>query len=62
MLDGDRAGQAGTQDAAARLIRRGSLHRVALAPGGQPDQMSNEEIRQALKEVITVEKPFTQSA
>lgn len=48
MLDGDPAGQAGACAAAERLTVRCSVHRVALAPGMQPDQMSNEEIRQAL--------------
>lgn len=62
MLDGDPAGQAGTHDAAARLVPRCSVHRVILAPGRQPDEMSNEEIRQALRDVSTNEKPFTQNA
>ncbi len=51
MLDGDPAGQAGARDAAARLMRRCSVHRVILAPGRQPDEMSNEEIRQALRQM-----------
>lgn len=50
MLDGDPAGQAGACDAAARLARRRSVQRVLLAPGRQPDQMSDEEIRQALRD------------
>jgi DNA primase len=62
MLDGDPAGQAGTRDAAARLMRRCSVYRVILARGRQPDQMSNEEIRQALRDLSTNEKPFTQNA
>ena len=62
MLDGDPAGQAGTHDAAARLMRRCSVHRVILAQGRQPDGMSNEEIRQALRDVSANEKPFTQNA
>jgi DNA primase len=61
MLDGDPAGQAGTHDAAARLARRGSVHQVLLAPGRQPDQMSDEEIRQALRSVSKNGKPFTQT-
>jgi len=61
MLDGDPAGQAGMHDAAARLVSRCSVHRVILAPGRQPDEMSNEEIRQALRDVSTNEKPFTQN-
>jgi len=48
MLDGDPAGQAGQHDAAAKLVPRCWVHRVILAPGRQPDEMSNEEIRQAL--------------
>lgn len=47
MLDGDPAGQAGACDAASRLARRRSVRHVILAPGRQPDQMSEEEIRQA---------------
>lgn len=62
MLDGDPAGQAGTHDAATRLMRRCSVRRVILAPGRQPDEMSNEEIRQALTDVSINEKPFTQNA
>jgi DNA primase len=61
MLDGDSAGQAGARDAAARLARR-SVRQVILAPERQPDQMSDEEIRQALRDVSTKEKPFTQHA
>src|SRR5207249_3181024 len=59
MLDGDPSGRAGTHHAAARLMRRCSVHQVLLAPGRQPDGMSNEEIRQALRDVSTNEKPFT---
>ena len=62
MLDGDPAGQAGTHNAAARLMRRCSVHRATLMPGRQPDGMSNEEIRQALTAVGTNEKPFTQNS
>jgi DNA primase len=62
MLDGDPAGQAGMQDAAAKLLRRASVHQVVLPSGTQPDQMSKEKISQALGEVSTTEKPFTQSA
>jgi DNA primase len=62
MLDGDSAGQAGACDAAARLARRRSVRQVTLAPGTQPDQMSSEEIRQALSDVSKNEKPFTQNA
>jgi DNA primase len=61
MLDGDPAGQAGARDAVARLARRRSVHQVLLAPGRQPDQMSDEEIRQALRSVSKNEKPFTQN-
>ena len=62
MLDGDSAGQAGACDAAARLARRCSVRQVILAPGRQPDQMSDQEIRQALSDVSKNEKPFTQNA
>ena len=64
LLDGDPAGQAGTHDAAARLTRHYSVRRVILEPGRQPDEMSNEEIRQALRlrDMNTNEKPFTQNA
>jgi DNA primase len=50
MLDGDSAGQAGACDAGARLARRRSVRQVILAPGRQPDQLSDEEIRQALRD------------
>jgi DNA primase len=60
MLDGDSAGQAGARDAASRLARCRSVRQVVLAPGRQPDQMSDEEIRQALGDVN--QKPFTQNA
>ncbi len=59
MLDGDSAGQAGACDAASRLAARCSVRQVILAPGRQPDQMSDGEIRQALRDVT--EKPFTQN-
>lgn len=62
MLDGDPAGQAGARDAAARLTRSRSVRQLILAPGRQPDQMSDEEIRQALSDVSMNEKPFTQNA
>jgi DNA primase len=62
MLDGDPAGQAGARDATARLAARSSVRQLILAPGRQPDAMSDEEIRQALKDVSTNEKPFTQNA
>lgn len=52
MLDGDPAGQAGMHAATAALSRRCSVHQVVLALGTQPDQMSEEEIRDALREVI----------
>jgi DNA primase len=62
MLDGDSAGQAGARDAAARLARRSAVRQIILAPGRQPDQMSAEEIRQALRDVSMNEKPLTQTA
>ncbi len=62
MLDGDSAGQEGACDAAARLARHRSVRHVIVAPGRQPDQMSDEEIRQALRDVSKNEKPFTQNA
>jgi len=63
MLDGDPAGWAGTHDAAARLMgRRCTVQRILLAPGRQADEMSSEEIGQALRDVSTNEKPFTQKA
>ena len=62
MLDGDPAGREGTRDAASRLIGRSSVQRIMLAPGRQPDEMSSEEIGQALRDVTTNEKPFTQKA
>ena len=60
MLDGDSSGQAGAGDAAARLGRR-SVRQIILAPGRQPDRMSDEEIGQALRDVSKNEKPFTQT-
>jgi DNA primase len=60
MLDGDPAGQAGACDAASRLGARSSVRQVVLAPGRQPDQISDKEIRQALRDVN--QKPFTQNA
>jgi DNA primase len=44
MLDGDAAGRAGSKAAAERLSTRCHVHEVALEPGQQPDQMSNEEL------------------
>jgi DNA primase len=51
MLDGDPAGQAGARTAAASLAARCSVRQVTLAPGRQPDQMSDEEIRQVLRQM-----------
>jgi DNA primase len=62
MLDGDSAGQTGACDATARLTQRCSVRQVILSPGRQPDRMSDEEIRRALKDVSMNEKPFTQNA
>jgi hypothetical protein len=44
MLDGDEAGRRASQQLAARLSGRVSLTRVVVPSGGQPDQLSNEEI------------------
>jgi DNA primase len=51
MLDGDEAGQAASCAAAQRLAKRGSVHQALVAPGRQPDQMSNDEIRRALEQM-----------
>lgn len=50
MFDGDSAGQAGACAAGARLARHRSVRQVILAPGRQPDHLSDEEIRQALRD------------
>ena len=44
MLDGDEAGRRASQQLAARLSGRVSLTRVVVPSGGQPDQLSNEDI------------------
>ena len=44
MLDGDEAGRRASQQLVARLSGRVSLTRVVVPSGGQPDQLSNEEI------------------
>ena len=44
MLDGDEAGRRASQQLAARLSGRVSLTRVVVPSGGQPDQLSSEEI------------------
>ena len=61
MLDGDPAGREGTRDAASRLIGHSSVQRIMLAPGRQPDEMSSDEIGQALRDVTTNEKFYTKS-
>jgi DNA primase len=48
MLDGDQAGWTASHAAAQRLAGRCSVFQVMVAPGRQPDQMSDEEIRQIL--------------
>jgi DNA primase len=48
MLDGDQAGRMASHAAAQRLVGRCSTYQVLVAPGGQPDQMSDDEIRQTL--------------
>ena len=56
VLDGDPAGREGTRDAASRLIGHSSVQRIMLAPGRQPDEMSSEEIGQALRDVSYEQK------
>jgi DNA primase len=48
MLDGDQAGRTASHAAAQRLAGRCSLCQVLVAPERQPDQMSDDEIRQIL--------------
>jgi DNA primase len=48
MLDGDQAGRTASHAAAQRLAGRCAVRQVMVAPGRQPDQMSDEEIRQIL--------------
>ena len=48
MLDGDQAGQTASHAAAQRLAGQCSVCQVTVAPGRQPDQMSDDEIRQIL--------------
>ena len=48
MLDGDPAGRTANHAAAQRLAGRCSLCQIILAPGRQPDQMSDEEIHEVL--------------
>ena len=48
MLDGDAAGRTASCAAAQRLASRCSVNQVMLAPGRQPDEMSNDEIRRVL--------------
>jgi DNA primase len=49
MLDGDEAGQKGTDEIMLRLGRRIWAKAVTLPAGKQPDQMSREEIQWLLK-------------
>lgn len=48
MLDGDRAGRTASRAATQRLATRCSVHQILIGPGRQPDQMSQDEIRQIL--------------
>ena len=48
MLDGDQAGRAASHAAAQRLARQCSVDQITVASGRQPDQMSQDEIRQVL--------------
>ena len=48
MLDGDQAGRTASHAAAQRLAGQCSVCQVTVAPGRQPDQMSDDEIRQIL--------------
>jgi DNA primase len=48
MLDGDPAGRTASHAAAQRLARRCSVHQILIGSGRQPDQMSEDEIRQIL--------------
>ncbi|MCP5115803.1 MAG: toprim domain-containing protein [bacterium] len=48
MLDGDATGQKASRRVAAQLRSQCSVQQLALAPGTQPDQMSEEEICHAL--------------
>jgi DNA primase len=49
MLDGDEAGQRGTDEILLRLGRKVWTKAVTVPEGKQPDQMSNEEIQELLK-------------
>jgi DNA primase len=51
MLDGDAAGRMASHAAAQRLASRCSIHEVMVAPGRQPDQMSDGEIRRTLEQM-----------
>ncbi len=51
MLDGDAAGRTASRAAAQRLASRCSVQQVMVALGRQPDQMSDDEIRQALEQM-----------
>jgi len=48
MLDGDSAGRTASHAAAQRLAGRCSVRQIRLAPGRQPDQMSDNEIHEIL--------------
>jgi len=48
MLDGDSAGRTASHAAAQRLAGRCSVCQIILAPGRQPDQISDDEIHQIL--------------
>jgi DNA primase len=48
MLDGDSAGRTASLAAAQQLAGRCSIRQIMLAPGRQPDQMSDDEIHQFL--------------
>jgi DNA primase len=63
MLDGDPAGQAASANALKRLARRCDVRQVTVGPSRQPDEMSDQEIRQALgKNVNDNQRLFTQFA
>jgi len=48
MLDGDQTGRTASHAAAQRLAGQCSVCQIVVAPGRQPDQMSDDEIRQIL--------------
>jgi DNA primase len=49
MLDGDEAGRTASQAAVRRLASGCSVHQIILATGCQPDQMAEDEIREAIE-------------